>query len=134
MKIQILGSGCPKCKLLEQHAREAVADLGIEAEIVKVSDTDEIMEMGVMMTPALAIDDVVKSAGKVLTKDQVKAYLDGGKIHALKLRTLQPRKPCDNCSVLSLLSAEETSSPESGMSSKDLTPNNNHLIVSGVFL
>lgn len=79
MKVQVLGSGCPKCKLLEQHAREAVAELGIEAEIEKVQDTDAIMEMGVMMTPALAIDGEVKSVGKVLTKDQVMAYLKGGK-------------------------------------------------------
>lgn len=83
MKIQILGSGCPKCKLLEQHTREAVAELGIEAEIVKVTSTDDIMEMGVMMTPALAIDGSVKSVGKVLTKDQVASYLKGGKFHAL---------------------------------------------------
>jgi small redox-active disulfide protein 2 len=83
MKVQILGSGCPKCKLLEQHAREAVAELGIDAEIVKVSDSDDIMEMGVMMTPALAIDGEVKSVGKVLTKDQVASYLKGGKFHAL---------------------------------------------------
>ncbi len=83
MKIQVLGSGCPKCKLLEQHAREAVAELGLSVEIEKVTDTDAIMEMGVMMTPALAIDGEVKSVGKVLTKDQVKSYLDGGKFHAL---------------------------------------------------
>ena len=79
MKVQILGSGCPKCKLLEQHAREAVAELGIKADIVKVMDTNAIMEMGVMMTPALAIDGAVKSVGKVLTKDQVIAYLNAGK-------------------------------------------------------
>ncbi len=79
MKVQILGSGCPKCKLLEQHAREAVTELGIQAEIEKVMDTDAIMEMGVMMTPALAIDGEVKSVGKVLTKDQVIAFLKGGK-------------------------------------------------------
>lgn len=83
MKIQVLGSGCPKCKLLEQHTREAVAELGLSVEIEKVTDTDAIMEMGVMMTPALAIDGVVRSVGKVLTKDQVKSYLDGGKFHAL---------------------------------------------------
>jgi small redox-active disulfide protein 2 len=77
MKVQILGSGCTKCKLLEQHAREAVAELGSDADIEKVTDIDEIMEMGVMMTPALAIDGVVKSVGKVLTKDQVAAYLKG---------------------------------------------------------
>jgi small redox-active disulfide protein 2 len=79
MKIQILGSGCSKCKLLEQHAREAVAELKLEAEVEKVTDIDKIVELGVMMTPALAIDGVVKSVGRVLTKDQVIEYLKGGK-------------------------------------------------------
>jgi len=83
MKVQILGSGCPKCKLLEAHTREAVAELGIQADIEKVTDIDVIMEMGVMMTPALAIDGVVKSVGRVLTKEQVASYLQGGKFHAL---------------------------------------------------
>jgi len=83
MKVQVLGSGCPKCKLLEAHAREAVAELGIQADIEKVTDIDAIMEMGVMMTPALAIDGVVKSVGRVLTKEQVASYLQGGKFHAL---------------------------------------------------
>lgn len=75
MIVQILGSGCTKCKLLEQHTREAVAELGIPAEIVKVQDIETIMEMGVMSTPALAIDGIVKSVGRVLTKDQVIAQL-----------------------------------------------------------
>jgi small redox-active disulfide protein 2 len=79
MKLQILGSGCSKCKLLEQHAREAVAELRLDAEVEKVTDIDKIVEMGVMMTPALAIDGVVKSVGRVLTKDQVIEYLKGGK-------------------------------------------------------
>ena len=79
MKIQILGMGCPKCKLLEQRAREAVAELGLDAEIEKVSDSDAIMDMGVMMTPALAVDGVVKSVGKVLTKDQIIEFIKGGK-------------------------------------------------------
>ena len=83
MKIQILGSGCAKCKLLEQHAREAVAELGLPAEVEKISDIETIVEMGVMTTPALAIDGVVKSAGRVLTKEQVASYLRGGKFHAL---------------------------------------------------
>lgn len=83
MKVQILGSGCPKCKLLEQHAREAVSELAVKADIEKVTDADAIMEMGVMMTPALAIDGVVKSVGKVLTKDQVALYLKGIKYHAV---------------------------------------------------
>jgi small redox-active disulfide protein 2 len=83
MKIQILGSGCAKCKLLEQHAREAVAELGLPAEVEKVSDIETIVKMGVMTTPALAIDGVVKSVGRVLTKDQVASYLRGGKFQAL---------------------------------------------------
>ena len=79
MKVQVLGMGCPKCRLLEQHAREAVAELGLDAVIEKIADSDRIMDMGVMMTPALAIDGTVKSAGKVLTKDQIVAFLKGGK-------------------------------------------------------
>ena len=71
MKIQILGTGCPKCKLLEANAREASAEINLNAEIVKVTDINEIMEFGVMMTPALAIDGDVKSVGKVLSKTQI---------------------------------------------------------------
>jgi small redox-active disulfide protein 2 len=79
MKVQILGSGCSKCALLEQHAREAIAQLGIEASVEKISDIDAIVAMGVMSTPALAVDGVVKSSGRVLTKEQVIAYLTGSK-------------------------------------------------------
>lgn len=75
MIIQILGGGCPNCKKLEAAAREAIAQLGIEAEIVKVTDGNEIMEMGVMMTPALAVDGEVKSTGRVLSADEVKELL-----------------------------------------------------------
>lgn len=79
MKIQILGTGCPKCRQLEANAREAVAAKGVEAEIEKVTDIDQIMEMGVMITPALVIDGEVRSVGKVLTIDQIAAQLKGGK-------------------------------------------------------
>lgn len=75
MKIQILGSGCPNCKKLEANAREAIAALGINAEIEKITDIDQIMNFGVMMTPALAIDGVVKSSGKVLSKEQIMELL-----------------------------------------------------------
>lgn len=78
MKLQILGTGCPKCKQLEANAREAVAAKGMEAEIEKITDIDQIMEMGVMMTPALVIDGEVRSVGKVLTVDQIAAQLKGG--------------------------------------------------------
>ena len=75
MKIEILGTGCPKCKKLFQNTEEAVKDLTIEAEIVKVEDIQEIINAGVMMTPAFAVDGVVKSAGKVLSVDEIKKIL-----------------------------------------------------------
>jgi small redox-active disulfide protein 2 len=79
MKIQILGTGCPKCRQLEANAREALSNSGLEASVEKVTDVDEIMNMGVMMTPALAVDGVVKSAGRVLAKDEIARILQGGK-------------------------------------------------------
>jgi len=79
MKIQILGTGCPKCRQLEANAREALAGTSLEASVEKVTDLDEIMNMGVMMTPALAVNGVVKSAGKVLSKDEIVNILQGGK-------------------------------------------------------
>ena len=75
MKIEILGIGCPKCKQLTANAEAAVKDLNIQAEISKVTDIDRITEYGVMITPALAIDGVVVSAGKVLSKNEVKKII-----------------------------------------------------------
>ena len=75
MTIQILGSGCAKCNLLEKTAREAVADLGLAATVEKITDFGTIASMGVMTTPALGINGVIRSSGKVLTKEQVKALL-----------------------------------------------------------
>ena len=79
MRIQILGMGCPKCNQLEKNARDAATKLGLTADFEKINDTDKIMDMGVMMTPALAIDGDVKSVGKVLTVDQIVSMLEGGK-------------------------------------------------------
>lgn len=79
MKIQILGTGCPKCKALEANAREAAAVIGVAAEFEKVTDIDAIMNMGVMMTPALAVDGYVKSMGRILNKDQIINILKEGK-------------------------------------------------------
>jgi small redox-active disulfide protein 2 len=75
MKIQILGTGCPKCKTLAANAEKAVAELGIQAEIEKVTDIKAIMTFGVMMTPALAIDGVVKSSGHLLSPEQIKKMI-----------------------------------------------------------
>jgi small redox-active disulfide protein 2 len=72
MKIQILGTGCPKCKKLVENAESAAQTAGIiEYEIEKITDINDIMAFGVMMTPALAIDGQVKSCGKLLTPDEI---------------------------------------------------------------
>lgn len=75
MKIEILGVGCPKCKQLTSNAEAAVKELSIQAEIGKVTDIDKITEYGVMITPALAIDGTIVSAGKVLSKDEIKKII-----------------------------------------------------------
>ncbi|MCX6356292.1 MAG: thioredoxin family protein [Candidatus Aureabacteria bacterium] len=75
MKIEILGTGCPKCVKLAENAALAVREAGVQAEIVKVTEIREIMKKGVMFTPALAIDGVVKSSGKVLSVEEIKAML-----------------------------------------------------------
>ena len=75
MKLQILGTGCPKCKLLTAHTEQAVRELGVDAEIEKVERIADIARMGVMMTPAFAIDGVVKSSGHVLSVAQIKEFL-----------------------------------------------------------
>ena len=73
MKIEILGTGCPKCKALEENAKKAVAEAGIFAQVEKVEDLVEIMNYGVMNTPGLVIDGEVKSTGKLLNSEEIKA-------------------------------------------------------------
>ena len=75
MKIQILGTGCPKCKKLEENTRKAVTELTLDCEIEKVTDLNEIMEYGIMLTPGFAINKKVKSVGKVLSPDQIKDFI-----------------------------------------------------------
>jgi small redox-active disulfide protein 2 len=74
-KLQILGTGCPKCKKLAQNAEAAVKELGLDFEVEKVTDITEIMNFGVMMTPALAVDGQVKVVGKVLSPEEIKRML-----------------------------------------------------------
>ncbi len=74
-ELAILGTGCAKCTKLEANTREATEQLGLETEISKVTDIQEIMKYGVMMTPALVIDGEVKSIGKVLSVDDIKKLL-----------------------------------------------------------
>ena len=75
MKLQVLGPGCPKCKKLAELTETAAQALGIEYELEKVTDINDIMSFGVMMTPALVIDGDVKLVGKVPTVDEIKGML-----------------------------------------------------------
>jgi len=75
MKIEILGTGCPKCKTTEKNVRKAVEELGIQAEIVKVDDLQEIINRGVMMTPAVFINGKAKVVGRVPSPDDIKKLL-----------------------------------------------------------
>ena len=74
-KLQILGTGCPKCKKLAENAEAAAKALDLEYTIEKVTDINQIMAFGVMMTPALAVDGVVKVVGKVPDAESIKALL-----------------------------------------------------------
>ena len=75
MKIEILGTGCPKCAALMKNVEAAVRELGVDAEIAKVTDIVEIANRGVMMTPALSVDDEIKLVGKVATVSELETLL-----------------------------------------------------------
>ncbi len=75
MKLEILGTGCAKCVKLEELTKKAVQELGIEAEVTKVKDIKDIMNYGVMITPALVVDGVVKVAGKVPSVEDIKKLI-----------------------------------------------------------
>ena len=74
-KLQVLGTGCPKCKKLAENAEAAAKSLGIEYEIEKITDINEIMKFGVMITPALAVDGRVKTVGKVPTPEDIEKLI-----------------------------------------------------------
>jgi small redox-active disulfide protein 2 len=75
MKIEIYGTGCAKCKTLYENAQKALAELGRAGEVSKVEDINQITSAGVMFTPAIAIDGQVKSAGKVLSVEDIKKLI-----------------------------------------------------------
>jgi len=75
MKVEILGTGCPKCRKTMANAEEAVKDLGLQAQITKVDKIDDIMNYGVMMTPALAIDGEAKVSGRIPKVEEIKGWL-----------------------------------------------------------
>jgi len=75
MKIQVLGTGCPKCKQLAENADTAAKELGVEYELEKVTDINDIMGFGIMMTPGLAVDGEVKMSGKVASVEEIREWL-----------------------------------------------------------
>ena len=75
VKIQVLGPGCAKCSDQAQHAAQAVEELGIDADIEKITDLNEIAAFGVMLTPALVIDGEVKASGQVVPVETIKEWL-----------------------------------------------------------
>jgi len=74
-KLQILGMGCPKCNKLQEMTEQAARELGIEYEIIKINTIDEIKKFRIMMTPALAVDGVVKVYGRVPGLDEIKMMI-----------------------------------------------------------
>ena len=77
MDIKVLGPGCPKCQQTEKVVKEAVAEVGVNAQVEKVTDTLEIAGYGVFGTPAVVVDGEVKSVGKIPKKEDVKSWLAG---------------------------------------------------------
>ncbi len=75
MKIEILGTGCPKCKKLTELVEETINELDVSAEIIKVTAINKIIDYGVMVTPALVIDENVKVAGKIPEKEEIKRWI-----------------------------------------------------------
>ena len=75
MKIEVLGSGCPSCKKLEENVKKALEDSGTKAEIIKITDIAKFVDYGVMQTPALVIDGEVKCSGKLADKEEIKKWL-----------------------------------------------------------
>lgn len=74
-KLQILGPGCMKCRMLSDHTEEAAKALGLDYTIEKVSNIDDIIAFGIMATPALVVDGEVKVSGRVPTAEAIKAFL-----------------------------------------------------------
>lgn len=77
MKITVYGPGCAKCKQTEELVRRVVAEMGISADIVKVSDIKEMITAGIMSTPAIAVDGQVKVAGRVPKPEELKQWISG---------------------------------------------------------
>jgi small redox-active disulfide protein 2 len=77
MEIKVLGGGCKSCEKVLKFAKEAVSELGLDAQVLYITDMDQIMQAGVMSTPALIIDGVIKSTGRVPKTKEIKKMIEG---------------------------------------------------------
>lgn len=75
MKVQIYGTGCARCNTLEKVAKQAIKEMGINAEVVKVNDVDQIIQAGILATPGFAVEGEVKSMGRVPSPDEIKKWI-----------------------------------------------------------
>ncbi|MDD2665934.1 MAG: thioredoxin family protein [Methanocellales archaeon] len=75
MEIKILGVGCPKCERMEKNVKKVIEDIGIRAEVEKVKDIENMMEYGIMMTPALVINNKTKCQGRIPSTEEIKSWL-----------------------------------------------------------
>jgi len=76
MKIEILGIGCPKCKQLTENTEAAVKELGLDAEVTKITDIIKITEYGVMMTPGIRINGKIKCSGRIPKLEEIKKWIN----------------------------------------------------------
>jgi small redox-active disulfide protein 2 len=74
-RIQVLGFGCVRCEKLAENAKQAARELGIEGEVEKISDIEQIVSLGVLAMPALVIDGRLKTSGRIPSPDEIKTYL-----------------------------------------------------------
>jgi small redox-active disulfide protein 2 len=77
MEIKVLGTGCAKCKKLEEMVREVAGELGVDADIIKMTDLNEILEYDIMMTPGLVVDGEIVCSGRLPKKDEIRNWLQG---------------------------------------------------------
>ncbi|MCL4305743.1 TM0996/MTH895 family glutaredoxin-like protein [bacterium] len=75
MKIQVLGTGCPKCNKLSELTERVASDLGLDSKVEKVTDINAIVTAGVMMTPALLVDGQVKVSGRIPSEQELRSFL-----------------------------------------------------------
>lgn len=75
MKVQVYGTGCAKCNMLEKAAKEAIKELGISVEVEKISDVNAIVDSGILATPGFAVDGEVKSMGRIPSRDEIKKWV-----------------------------------------------------------